>query len=169
MRVLRIHAAETDEALAATLAEAVEAFNRSVDIRLRFLSIEIDETVVETGDAETAATIVGESIRGSRPSLCLLLGHGDSALAAASAAVRLGVRLVRVGAGRREGAGADAERAVDRLSALCLVHDEAALAVLTGEGLADRGRPIGSPREPRVGERIVGELARARRATQGGG
>jgi hypothetical protein len=169
MKVLRIHAAGTDPELAASVSSAVDSFNRGIDIRLRFLSIEIDETVVEAPDPESAAAVVGELVRTSRPALCVLLGHGVAALAAGAAAVRVGARLVRVGAGCRQGEGADAERAMDRLASVCLVFDEAAFAALADEGLSDRGRRVGSQREPRVGERIVGELARARRAAQGGG
>lgn len=167
MKVLRIHAPGIEPGLTDAILSAVDAFNRSVDIRLRFLSIEIDEDVLNVDSPEQAAEAVALAVQDQRPMLCVLLGQGDTALAAASAAVRAGAGLVRVGSGRRDGPAADSARALDRLASVCLVHDDQALAQLEEEGLGARARDIGPATQSQVGERVVREISRARRTMQG--
>ena len=50
MKVLRVHAAGGSR-LADAVSRAVKDFNRGLDIRLRFLSIGIEESVLEVADA----------------------------------------------------------------------------------------------------------------------
>ena len=165
MKVLRIHAGETDAVLVGALERAVEAFNRSIDIRLRFLSIEIDERVLEVGSPEDAATAVDAALAEDHPSVCVVLGEGVAAVAAATICARTGAVLVRIGAGRRVGAEADASRAVDRLVEVRLAFDEEDLAVLESEGLGENAQCIGPADGAEAGERIVEVLSRLRRTT----
>lgn len=168
MRVLRVHAPGTDARVASGIAAAVRAFNAGLDIRLRFLAIGIEESVLEIADAADAAASVsaaiGAATAGARPTdVVIVLGHGAASVAAATVAARERVPLVRVGAGDRSGAGADADRAADRLAATRLAHDAAGLSALRDEGLADGAEVVGTPDDPASGERIVRALYRARR------
>ena len=74
MKVLRIHAPETDPRPAAALTDAVRGFNRDLDIRLRFLSVGIEEQVVTVEDSAGAAETVGEALRNGSVEIALLLG-----------------------------------------------------------------------------------------------
>jgi hypothetical protein len=167
MKVLRVHAPGADPRLGPSIEAAVRAFNGGLDIRLRFLAIGIEEQVTEAPDAATAAETVGGALGtgASAPGAdaVLLLGGGEAAVAAASAAVRARVPVLRVGAGERTGPGADAARAVDRLSAVLLVHAADAAAALRAEDAAAAVEVIGAPDDPAIGERIVRALSRARR------
>jgi hypothetical protein len=160
MKVLRVEAPGTDPALAQAIAAAVASFNANLDIRLRFLSIGIEETVVRPADAASAAERVGAELARGGVDAVLLLGDGEAAVAAAAAAVRAQAPLVRPGAGRRSGPAADAARAVDRLANVLIAHDAAALEALREEGLA-AAETLG--RVPAAGERVVRALTAARR------
>jgi len=168
MRVLRIHAPGTPRGLADRVGRAVVDFNRGLDIRLRFLSIGIEETVIEAESAASAADGVAAALRGSNPDLVVVFGDGPAALAAAACAARAQTIVVRAGAGRRDGPAADEARAIDRLSALHLVHDAAGAKVLEEESVPGQRVDVGGADDPASGERIVRALSRARRAAQGG-
>jgi UDP-N-acetylglucosamine 2-epimerase len=168
MRVLRIHAPATPPALAESVGRAVREFNRGLDIRLRFLSIGIDETVLDVKDAAQAAEAVSAELSRSAPDVVILFGDGAAALAAASCAVRERALLVRAGAGRRDGPDADASRAIDRIAAVHLVHGPAAAAALDAESAGGTRVDVGAAEDPAAGEKIVQALSRARRASPGG-
>jgi UDP-N-acetylglucosamine 2-epimerase len=179
MKVLRVHAPGTDPVLAGHVTAAVRTFNAELDIRLRFLAIGIEERVLDVQDAAGAAEQVGAALGGAQDAseatasgpdgapapttdAVLLLGGGEAAVAAAATAARARVPVVRVGAGAR-GEGADAARAVDRLAAVRLAHDDLALQALREEGLGEASETVGAPGDPASGERIVRALSRARR------
>jgi UDP-N-acetylglucosamine 2-epimerase len=168
MRVLRVHAPGTDAALAAGVGRAVLDFNRALDIRLRFLAIGVEETVLEVRSAAEASEALAAALKEQAPDAVLLLGDGPAALAAATCTVRERAILVRVGAGRRGGPDADASRAVDRLAALHLVHAESDAAALAGEGSATPLVEVGAVDDAATGEKIVRALSRARRAASTG-
>jgi UDP-N-acetylglucosamine 2-epimerase (non-hydrolysing) len=168
MKVLRVHAPGTPAHVAQAVGRAVVEFNRGLDIRLRFLSIGIEETVVEVADAAAAAEVVSKAAADRAPDAVVLLGDGPAALAAATSAVRARAALVRVGAGRREGPDADAARAVDRLASLLVVDLPAAAAALDAESLAAPRALVGDFADAAAGEKIVRAVSRARRLNQGG-
>jgi UDP-N-acetylglucosamine 2-epimerase len=150
------------------VGRAVVEFNRGLDIRLRFLSIGIEETVLDVTSAAAAADGVAAALRGSAPDLVVVFGDGPAALAAAACAARAQAVVVRAGAGRREGLAADEARAIDRLAALHLVHDATGAKVLEEESVPGQRVDVGGADDPASGERIVRALSRARRAAQGG-
>lgn len=168
MRILRIHAPGTDEGLARALGEAVVAFNRGLDIRLRFLSVGIDEQVVAVEQAAHAAESVGEALRTGGIEMAVLFGDGEAALSAAAAVGRAQSVLVRVGSGVRVGAGADTSRAIDRIAAVRLALGPEAAAALADEGLDPPGENVGAADDPETAGRIVKALSRARRQARGG-
>ncbi len=169
MRVLRVHAPGTPPAVADAVGRAVVDFNRGLDIRLRFLSIGIEETVVEIGDAAGAAETVSQAAGRLAPDAVVLFGDGPAALAAAAAAARSKAPLVRVGAGRRVGVDADAARAIDRLAALLVVDGAAAAAALAAENLAAPCVEVGGFADAAAADKIVRAVSRARRAGPGSG
>jgi hypothetical protein len=168
MKVLRVHAPGTPADLAEIVRRAVVEFNRGLDIRLRFLAIGVDETVLEVADAAGAAESVSAAIKQHAPDVVVVFGDGPAALAAATCAVREGAVLVRAGAGRRQGRGADEARAIDRMSTLLLIHEPADAATLDAEGATGPRVEVGPAADPAAGERIVRALSRARRASPGG-
>jgi len=168
MKLLRVHAPGTPDGLAERVGRAVVEFNRGLDIRLRFLSIGIEETVVDVASAAGAADAVAAALRERAPDLVVVFGDGPAALAAAACAARAHVVVVRAGAGRRDGPAADEARAIDRLAALHLVHGPAFAKVLEDEAAAGQRVDVGDAGDPASGERIVRALSRARRAAQGG-
>ena len=167
MKILRVVAPGHDEQLDAGMREAIAAFNRGVDIRLRFLSILVEQVEVRVAEPEAAAEQVNAAIDQERPAVALLSGHGETALAAAAACVRRGVPLARLGAGARHGEHADAARGIDRLSGQLLVLDAAAAAALEDEGLAERAVRVEGTDPAAVGARVIKAL-RALRARGGG-
>ncbi|MCK6480620.1 MAG: hypothetical protein L6R43_10855 [Planctomycetes bacterium] len=160
MRILVLAAPGGEEARAAAAA-AVAAWNRALDIRLRFLDLVIEEAAVALGPPEGVPAEghpgAAEALRRERPSVALLHGRGPAALAAAVSAGRAGVPLVRTAAGLRDGPDADADRAADRLAAALLAPSGEALAVLAAEGLAA---------EPFSAEAAVKALIRLRRESE---
>jgi alkyl hydroperoxide reductase subunit AhpF len=168
MRVLRVHAPGTPRGLAERVGRAIVEFNQGLDIRLRFLAIGIEETVIDAESAAAAADGVAAELARRQPDAVVVLGDGPAALAAAACAARAGRAVVRVGAGRRDGALADESRAIDRLAALHLVHGAAAAKALDEEGLTAQRVDVGDAEDAASGERIVRALSRARRAAQGG-
>jgi hypothetical protein len=167
MRVLRVHAPGASRALAERVGRAVADFNRGLDIRLRFLSIGIDEVVVEVKDVPTAEDAVGAAA-GPRPDAVVLFGEGAAAVAAASVAARAGIAVVRVGAGRRGGPDPDAARAADRLAGVLLVHDAECARALQAEGAPGLVVEVGAEDDPMAAGRIVEAVSRARRGARGG-
>lgn len=168
MRVLRVHAGSASEAVADTLSRAIERFNRALDIRLRFLSIGIEEREVRLDAVEDAPVVVAAAAEEFKPALVLLCGSGEDAVAAAATAARLHLPLVRLGAGRRTDADADSNRAIDRIAAWHLCDDDASRDALTAEGLTQAAWVVGDPADPEVGPRVVDALSRIRRANLGG-
>jgi hypothetical protein len=169
MKVLRVHAPGTSTAVADAVGRAAVEFNRGLDIRLRFLSIGIEETVVEVKDAADAAEAVAAAVSERAPDAVVLFGDGAAALAAATSAARGRTALVRVGAGRRVGADADSARAIDRLAALLIVDGPAAAAALDAENLVVPRVDVGDFEDPSAGEKIVRAVSRARRGSAAGG
>jgi len=168
MKVLRIHAPGTDARLADSLTAAIESFNRSLDIRLRFLAIEIDEDVLVLESPEQAQERVGDAVVAHGASACVVLGGGVVALAAATAAARARCVVLRVGAGERDADDAETSRALDRIAAIRLAHSPQAAGVLEGEGLTSAVEIVGAPADENVGERIVRVLARVPRTSHTG-
>src|SRR6185503_5851476 len=76
MRVLRVHAPGTPTAVAEAVGRAAVEFNRGLDIRLRFLSIGIEETVVEVADAADAAERVAAALAERPSDAVVLFGEG---------------------------------------------------------------------------------------------
>lgn len=167
MRVVRVHAPGAEEVLAAAVAEAVRAFNGALDIRLRFLAIGIEETVLAVADAASAAEAVGAALESREgrtgADVVLILGDGDAAVAAATVARRAQVPALRVGAGDRPGPDPGAARAVDRICSVLLARGAEAVRTLREEGVTGEIEDVGEPGDPATGERIVRALARARR------
>ena len=166
MKVLRVHAPGASRSLAERVGAAVADFNRGLDIRLRFLSIGIDESVIEV-DGAGAADAVTAAME-TRPDVLVLLGGGAEAVAAATSASRAGIAVVRVGAGRRAGTDPDAARAIDRLAAVLIVHDAAAARALAAEGVTGLVVDVGGQDDPSAAVRIVEAVSRARRSARGG-
>jgi hypothetical protein len=166
MKVLRVHAPGAPSALAEQVGRAVADFNRGLDIRLRFLSIGIEESVLEL-DGPSAADAMAAAA-GARPDVIVLMGGGPAAVAAVNAAASAGIAVVRVGAGRRDGGDPDAARAVDRLSAVLVVHDAACARTLQTEGVTGLVVDVGGEDDPSSARRIVEAVSRARRAARGG-
>jgi alkyl hydroperoxide reductase subunit AhpF len=169
MKVLRVHAPGTPSAVADAVGRAAVEFNRGLDIRLRFLSIGIEETVLVVEDAAGAAESVSAAVNERAPDAVVLFGDGAAALAAATTAARARTALVRVGAGRRDGADGDAARAIDRLAALLIVDGSAAAAALDAENVSAPRVDVGDFADPAAGEKIVRAVSRARRGSTGGG
>lgn len=124
--------------------------------------------MIEVEDAAGSAVAVDAAIRERMPDVVLLLGEGAAALAAATTACRAGAVLVRSGAGRREGAHADTDRAIDRLASVHLVSRAADAGRLAEEGCSKQAIDVGAAGDPAAGERIVRALSRARRSAHGG-
>ncbi len=164
MRVLRVLAPGHDVALTALVSDAVAAFNRGVDIRLRFLSIHIEETQVTVTEPDEAAELVNAAIDRDRPAVAILEGHGETALSAAAACVRRNVPLSRLGAGDRRGATADSARGIDRLASQLLVLDDEAAATLVEEALTSG---VTSVQGDDVGSNVIKAL-RVLRTRRGG-
>lgn len=166
MKVLRVHAPGAPRALTEQVGRAVADFNRGLDIRLRFLSIGIDESVLEI-EAEGADAAIAAATD-TRPDVIVLLGDGAPAVAAATCASRAGIAVVRVGAGRRAGPDPDAARAVDRLAAVLLVHEAECARALKAEGATGLVVDVGPEDGPSAAARIVEAVSRARRSARGG-
>ncbi len=164
MKVLRVQADGVDEPLSAALRQAFQAFNRGLDIRLRFLAIGIDERVLTVGDAASAAERVDGAITEFGAEYMVLDGDGEGALAAATAAARRHVPLVRLRAGRRDGDHADAARAVDRIATILIASNAASVALLADEGLEGHVAPAGEE----VGKTVIRMLRRLRQRGGGG-
>lgn len=165
MRILRVLAPDADEALALQVRDAVIAFNRGLDIRLRFLAIVVEDREVRVTDAESAAAVVGEALEGFGPSVVLLHGGGATALAAARVAAATEAVVARLGAGGRDTADADVERALDRVCGLLLALDEASAETLQEEGLGDRTTRLAGGSE--LGHQVIKAL-RAERVRRRG-
>ena len=167
MKVVRVHAPGADEAVGRSIESAVRAFNASLDIRLRFLSIGIEERVLRVADAEAAAEQVAAALAasggGPGADVLVLLGGSEAAVAAAAAAARSHVPVLRVGAGERTGRDADAARSVDHMASIAIVHGPACAAALRDEGVAADVEDVGDARGAALGEHIVRVLSRARR------
>ena len=159
MRLLTVVAPGGDEARA-EVSGALVSWTRGLDIRLRFLNIGVEESVVVLEGAPpgeppgAALASVEEALWRSRPAVLLLHGRGPAALAACVSAGKAGVPVVRTAGGLRDGATADEDRAADRLSAALLAPGPAALAALAGEGLP------GEPYAPEAAVRAVIRLQR---------
>jgi UDP-N-acetylglucosamine 2-epimerase len=170
MKLLRLLCPGHDADAATALRDAVMAFDRGLDIRLRFLSIGIrDHELVVTETADVATVVEAELAR-IRPDAVVLLGSGAACVTAASIAVRSVPVLARLGAGRRDGESADASRAIDHLSTVLFVTDDAAEATLHDEGLGDRVQRVArgdTTADPEFGRNVIKAL-RASRARSSG-
>jgi UDP-N-acetylglucosamine 2-epimerase len=139
---------------------ALAAWTKGLDIRLRFLNIGVEESVIvleaaAPGEPAAAAlAAVEEALGRGRPAVVLLHGGGPAALAAGVSAVKAGVPVVRTAAGLRDGPSSDEDRAADRLAAALLAAGPEALAALAAEGL--RGEPF----SPEAAVRAVIRLQR---------
>lgn len=162
MRVLRVEGPGTDPRIAEAIGAAVVAFNGALDIRLRFLAIGIEETVLAAGEPHAAPEAVARSLSSAPFEAVVLLGDPEVAHACAAAADRAGVPVVRVGAGLRSGGAADASRAVDRIARALVALDDAAAEALRGEGFSPSEEPRGDD-PAAAGERVVRALTRVRR------
>ena len=162
MKLLLIRATGVPDGLADSALRAIAAFNASLDIRLRFLNIGIEPSVVAVAEAAEAAEVVDAALSQSPFDAALLFGGGAAALAAATTVVRSGVLLVRAGAGVRTGPEADASRAIDRLAGVLLPFDAAGTRSLQSEGLHAEA-PIGRADDDESGAKLVRGLTAARR------
>ena len=140
MRLLTIEAPGGGEERRA-VSVALGEWTRGLDIRLRFLNIGFEESVLVLdappgpGEPAASALLAAErALERERPAVVILHGGGPAALAAAVSAAKSGVPLVRTGAGRRDGPAADEERAADRLASVRLAPEDR-LAALRDEGL----------------------------------
>jgi len=165
MRVVRLVTPGADAALAEQVRDALQAFNRGLDIRLRFLSIFLEDEEVRLDDPESAAERTAQVLDASRPSVVIVHGDGTSALAAATVAARGDAVLAHLGAGARGGEDADTARAVDRLCGLLLAVGDDAVAALASEGLAERTRALRAG--PDLGHQVIKAL-RAERVRRRG-
>jgi hypothetical protein len=138
----------------AAVSAALAAWTRGLDIRLRFLNIGVEEEVLVLAAGDGAPAAVEAALLRRRPGVVLLHGRGPSALAAAIAASKAGVPLVRTAAGGRDGAAGDEDRAADRLCQARLSTEGEALAALEAEGLP------GEPFTPEAAVRAVIRLHR---------
>lgn len=162
MRILRIHAPGTDAALAKAIGAAVASFNAELDIRLRFLSIGVDEVVLDVASAESAAASVGRALAAGTADVVVLLGGGEAGLAAAAAVVRAQVPLIRVGAGRRD-EDDGASRGIDHLATCRFALSAADAAVLAAEG-ADAAETMTGGATDETGAAIVRAVTRRRQS-----
>ncbi len=165
MKILRVLAPDADEALARSVRDAVQSFNRGLDIRLRFLSIGVEDSELRVDDPESAAERVGAQVATDRPSVVLVQGDDTSALAAVTMAARSTAVVVHLCAGVRTGPRADSARAIDRLSGVLLAVGVDALAALEAEGLGARTTPLRPGTD--IGHQVIKAL-RAARLARGG-
>jgi hypothetical protein len=99
------------------LSEAAREFNRTLDIRLRFLDIGVDLIPVRplrgqsAGAPEAWSTRVGQVLDRERPRILLLTAGDPSALPAAREAGRRSVRTVVLVPGSEDGAIAEIREA----------------------------------------------------------
>jgi hypothetical protein len=171
MRILRLLCQDHETASATALRDAVAAFNRGLDIRLRFLSIGIEDRELEIGEGPDAAVAAERELIAFRPDAVVLLGDGAAAVAAATVAVRHAGVVAHFGAGRRDGDAADTARAVDHLSNVLLVLDDAGDAALREEGLGERVVRVvesgGVEDDPAFGPKVIKALRAARARSSG--
>lgn len=160
MRLLTV-VAPGGAATRAALSEALGAWTRGLDIRLRFLDMGVEESVLVLDGPEGPRAPAGPALEAvervlarDRPTVVVLHGRGPAALAATVTAGKAGIPLVRVGAGLRDGPSADEDRAVDRLATVRLAAGEAGLEALRSEGL---------PAEPYTPEAAVRAVIRLHR------
>ncbi len=169
MRVALLLAPGAQSETVTRLRDAVRSFNRGLDIRLRFLSIGIDLHELSMDDPAEASQGVDELLLQFDPEAAVLIGDGETAVAAAAAVVRQHRTLVRLGAGRRAGANADAARAVDRLATWRLVDSDEPAAALAREGLTAQCIRVGDPASDEFGRSIIGALRTVRQRAPGDG
>ncbi len=162
MKILRVHAPGTDAALAKAIGAAVASFNADLDIRLRFLSIGVDEIVLDVATAEDAAASVGRALASGAADVVVLLGGGEAGLAAAAAVVRAQIPLFRIGAGRR-GSDGGASRGIDHLASCRLALSAADAAVLASEGV-DVAETMSGGTTDETGAAIVRAVTRRRQS-----
>lgn len=153
MRLLTV-VAPGGEAARRTVSAALAAWTKGLDIRLRFLNIGVDEEILAVPLPAPAMAAVEAALLRARPAVVLLHGTGPAALAAAVAAGKAQVPVVRTAAGERDGAAGDEDRAADRLASALLAAGDAALAALSAEGLS------GEPFTPEAAVRAVIRLHR---------
>jgi hypothetical protein len=166
VRILAV-TAPGGEARARALSGAVAAWNRGLDIRLRFLAIGVEEaSFVLPGGAGAAEGLVAvdAAVARERPALLVLHGSGPGALAAAISAARSAVPVLRTGSGERGGPTEEEDRAVDRLATVRCADGPAALENLRAEGLGEGSLVAGDPADPAAVERALQALLRALRA-----
>ena len=163
MRVLRVHGPGADLRVADAIGAAVAAFNGALDIRLRFLAIGIEETVLDASATSPDGTAAAaRALREAPYEAVVLLGDPEAAHTLSTAAKDVGVPVVRVGAGHRKGRTADAARAADRLALAHVALDAASAAVLREEGFSAPHDPPGDD-PAAAGERVVRALTQVRR------
>ena len=165
MKILRVLSADADETLAQRVRDAVASFNRGLDIRLRFLSIVVEDRELFVDDAESAAAAVGAALAADAPAIVLVQGDDTAALAAATLAAR-GERVVaHLGAGSRSGPHADVARAIDRICGLLLAVGDGAHERLAEEGLG--ARAVRLVDGPEIGNQVI-KAVRAERVRRRG-
>lgn len=167
MRVLRVHTEHADPAVTGAVDHAIQRFNRGLDVRLRFLSIGIEDAVVRPGEGVEVAAEIDAALDRHQPEIVLIVGSGAAAPAAATVAARRRVRTVRLGAGNRSGPHADYERATDRVCTWRLCLDRAALSRLEEEGLGADSSVVGDSDSSTMADRVVDALSRIRRTKLG--
>jgi hypothetical protein len=103
MRVVVLHESPGADDLAGEIGEAAAAFNRGLDIRLRFLDVGFEiHTVPVPDDAATPLAPLSEAIEKFRPGAVLVLGRGRRLLECAAAAAKSGPPLVYLVNGERD-------------------------------------------------------------------
>lgn len=171
MRILRLLCPGHDASAASALRDAVAAFNRGLDIRLRFLSIGIEDREFEIGGGPDAAEAAERELVAFLPDAVVLLGDDEAAAAVATVVLRHTAVLAHLDAGRRDGPAADTARAVDHLATVLLVLDDAAESALREEGLGDRIARVasegGAVEDPAFGPNVIKALRATRTRPSG--
>ena len=165
MKILRVLAPGADPSLVQQVRDGVEAFNRGLDIRLRFLSIVVEGGEALVADPESAVEVVGALMTAAGPTIVLVHGDDAAALAAVTIAARSDAVVAHMGAGTRSGGDADTARAIDRVCGLLLAVGAEAAATLADEGLQDRTRRLEPGAE--LGHQVIKAL-RAERVRRRG-